>query len=56
MGGSHDPDNLITLCASCHRHIEIGDIDYAIEKCFQNAKNNYFNCGVCMGLNLSFRG
>ena len=46
MGGSHDPDNLITLCASCHRHIEIGDIDYAIEKCFQNAKNNYFNYGV----------
>ena len=45
-GGSHDPDNLITLCASCHRHVEIGDIDYAIEKCFQNAKNNYFNGGV----------
>ena len=45
-GGSHYPDNLITLCASCHRHVEIGDIDYAIEKCFQNAKNNYFNCGV----------
>ena len=45
-GGSHDPDNLITLCASCHRHIEIGDVDYAIKKCFQNAKNNYFNCGV----------
>ena len=22
-GGSHDPDNLITLCASCHRHIEM---------------------------------
>lgn len=45
-GGSHDPDNLITLCASCHRHVEIGVIDYAIEKCFQNAKNNYFNGGV----------
>lgn len=45
-GGDHNPDNLVTLCASCHRHIEIGDIDYAMDKCFENAKRNYFNNGV----------
>jgi len=45
-GGNHNIDNLITLCGSCHRHIEIGDIDYAIEKCFENAKRNYFSNGV----------
>lgn len=45
-GGNHEPENLITLCASCHRHIEIGDIDYATNKCFENAKNNYYNNGV----------
>lgn len=45
-GGDHNPNNLITLCASCHRHIEIGDMDYAMDKCFENAKRNYFNNGV----------
>lgn len=45
-GGNHNPENLVTLCGSCHRHIEIGDIDYAIGKCFENAKRNYFNNGV----------
>lgn len=40
-GGNHDADNLITLCASCHRHIETGDLDHAVRKCFKNAKRYY---------------
>ena len=37
-GGTHTAENLITLCASCHRHIETGDIDHATQKCLKNAK------------------
>ena len=40
-GGSHDVDNLITLCRSCHRAIEVGDLEYAVNKCFRNAKVYY---------------
>lgn len=40
-GGDHSPQNLITLCASCHRHIEVGDINYATEKCLKNALRYY---------------
>ena len=40
-GGSHDIDNLITLCKSCHRAIEIGDLEFAVNKCFRNAKIYY---------------
>ena len=40
-GGNHDAENLITLCASCHRHIETGDLDHAVRKCFRNAKRYY---------------
>ena len=40
-GGSHKPENLITLCASCHRHIETGDIAHATNKCLKNAKRYY---------------
>ena len=40
-GGSNDPDNLVTLCSSCHRHIEIGDIPHAVELCFENVKKQY---------------
>lgn len=42
-GGNHDAENLITLCASCHRHIETGDLDHAVRKCFRNAKKYYGN-------------
>ena len=35
-GGNHDESNLITLCASCHRHIETGDIEHAIRACQKN--------------------
>jgi hypothetical protein len=40
-GGNHTADNLVTLCASCHRHIETGDVEYATNKCFKNAKKYY---------------
>ena len=40
-GGPHSADNLITLCSSCHRHIETGNLDYAIRKCKKNARRNY---------------
>jgi len=36
FGGSHDKDNLITLCAKCHMHIETGDAEHAIQKCAKN--------------------
>lgn len=36
-GGSHDLENLILLCSSCHMAIETGDSDHAIRKCTKNA-------------------
>lgn len=36
-GGSHELDNLITLCVSCHRAIETGNYAHAIKKCTRNA-------------------
>ncbi len=36
-GGSHDPNNLITLCGSCHRAIETGNQVHGIKKCTRNA-------------------
>ena len=40
-GGKHTADNLITLCASCHRHIETRDLEHATNTCFRNAKRHY---------------
>lgn len=40
-GGNHNAENLVTLCASCHRHIETGDVDHATKKCYKNAKKRY---------------
>ena len=40
-GGKNTMDNLVTLCSSCHRHIEIGDIPHAVDKCFENIKKEY---------------
>ena len=40
-GGNHKAENLITLCAPCHRHIETGDIEHAANKCYKNAKRYY---------------
>ena len=37
----HRADNLITLCASCHGHIETGDAEYATNKCYKNATRHY---------------
>ena len=39
-GGDHSAENLITLCASCHRTIETGNLEYAIKKCSRNAHQN----------------
>lgn len=39
-GGEHTPENLITLCGSCHRNIESGDVDKAIRACTRRALNN----------------
>lgn len=36
-GGSHELDNLVLLCSSCHMAIETGDINHAIKKCTKNA-------------------
>lgn len=41
-GGTNQPENLITLCSSCHRHIETGNVPFAVEKCYRNAKRFYF--------------
>lgn len=35
-GGGNDLDNLITLCSKCHRHIETGNLEHALDKCIQN--------------------
>lgn len=40
LGGGHNEENLATLCTKCHRHIETGDREHAIKKCFENAKKN----------------
>lgn len=51
-GGNHDAENLITLCASCHRHIETGDLDHAVRKCFKNAKKFYGNDDGAKGVDV----
>ncbi|WP_394584545.1 HNH endonuclease [Cytobacillus firmus] len=33
-GGIHHPDNLVTLCSSCHGVIETADIKQAFQRCF----------------------
>jgi len=38
FGGSHEENNLITLCAKCHMHIETGDVEHAVNKCSNNYK------------------
>lgn len=36
-GGSHNTNNLVTLCSKCHGYIETNDIEYATKKCIKNA-------------------
>ncbi|WP_164491876.1 HNH endonuclease [Staphylospora marina] len=40
-GGDHSMENLITLCGSCHRAVETGDLAHAIRKCTRNAFMHY---------------
>lgn len=42
-GGSHHPDNLITLCSSCHRKIHDGKL------VVRNVEGNYFFGGTARG-------
>lgn len=39
-GGDYSAENLITLCDSCHRHIDTGDLEYAFSRCCKNAHRN----------------
>lgn len=41
-GGPHHPDNLVTLCASCHSAVETADVKSAFHKCLANYKKNKF--------------
>lgn len=41
-GGIHHPDNLVTLCASCHGVIETADINKAFKKCLANYKKSKY--------------
>ncbi|MER2105926.1 MAG: HNH endonuclease [Solibacillus sp.] len=36
-GGVNHPDNLVTLCSSCHPAIETADFEHAYQKCMMNA-------------------
>lgn len=40
-GGNHNPNNLITLCDSCHRYIETADEELATKGCYKNALKYY---------------
>jgi len=37
-GGPHIPENLITLCGSCHKSVESGNVDKIIKKCLKTLK------------------
>ncbi|MDF2791538.1 MAG: hypothetical protein K0S80_4640, partial [Neobacillus sp.] len=45
LGGIHHIDNLVTLCASCHKAIETADIQHAYSKCLANYKRQKFSKG-----------
>jgi predicted nucleic acid-binding Zn ribbon protein len=40
QGGEHKPENLITLCSSCHRTIESCSEEVAVLKCVKRALKN----------------
>lgn len=40
QGGPHIPENLITLCASCHGSIEKADVDRSVRMCVKRAIEN----------------
>lgn len=41
-GGIHHPDNLVTLCSSCHGVIETADIKQSFQRCLANYKKNKY--------------
>ncbi|MGG3264457.1 HNH endonuclease [Bacillus paranthracis] len=42
LGGIHHKDNLVTLCASCHKAVETADVKEAFKTCFANYKKSKF--------------
>lgn len=42
-GGDNKPNNLITLCKSCHRAIDTLDYNHAVSKCGSNFIKNFNN-------------
>lgn len=41
FGGEHNENNLITLCAKCHKYIETNSMEYAVNQCTKNAIRVY---------------
>ena len=39
LGGIHHKDNLVTLCASCHKAVEAANVKEAFKTCLANYKN-----------------
>lgn len=49
LGGSNNPENLITLCVKCHRAIETNSEEHALRVCYKKAKqviNGYKDPGL----------
>ncbi|WP_242302192.1 HNH endonuclease [Bacillus cereus group sp. BfR-BA-01423] len=42
LGGIHHKDNLVTLCASCHKAVETANVKEAFKTCFANYKKSKF--------------
>lgn len=42
LGGIHHKDNLVTLCASCHKAVETANVKEAFKACFANYKKSKF--------------
>lgn len=43
LGGVHHKDNLVTLCASCHKAVETANVKEAFKTCFANYQKSKFS-------------